>query len=57
MSLYQEQKLKREDGKRLIKREFGETFDLTQDLPAALRTKKSKLQDGREVDVVDLTDE
>ncbi|KAI1111409.1 hypothetical protein F5Y14DRAFT_425460 [Nemania sp. NC0429] len=52
-----EQKLKREDGKGLIKREFGETLDLTKDPPPARPTKKHRFRDGREVDVVDLTDD
>ncbi|KAI1427934.1 hypothetical protein F5Y12DRAFT_734314 [Xylaria sp. FL1777] len=52
-----EKKLKREDNGPMIKREFGEVFDLTQDPPVCRPTKKSRLQDGREVDVVDLTDD
>lgn len=41
----------------MIKREIGEVFDLTEDAPAPRPTKKSRLRDGTEVDVVDLTDD
>ncbi|KAI1296315.1 hypothetical protein F5Y03DRAFT_398843 [Xylaria venustula] len=50
-------KIKSENGSSLIKREFGEVFDLTQGPPLPRPLKKSRLQDGREVDVVDLTDD
>ncbi|KAI0401204.1 hypothetical protein F4802DRAFT_440587 [Xylaria palmicola] len=50
-------KMKRETRNTIIKREFGEVFDLTEEPPAPRSTKKSRLQDGREVDVVDLTDD
>ncbi|KAI0426528.1 hypothetical protein F5Y09DRAFT_345625 [Xylaria sp. FL1042] len=50
-------KMKQENSGPLIKREFGEVLDLTRDPPVPRPTKKSKLQDGREVDVVDLTDD
>lgn len=50
-------KIKREDGRVVIKREFGEILDLTQDPPAPRPTKKSRLQTGVEVDVIDLTDD
>ncbi|KAI3323737.1 hypothetical protein HD806DRAFT_72446 [Xylariaceae sp. AK1471] len=51
-------KVKGEDRNSLIKREFGEVFDLTQDAPAPAPrpTKKSRV-DGKEVDVIDLTDD
>ncbi|KAI1126827.1 hypothetical protein F5Y10DRAFT_203054 [Nemania abortiva] len=52
-----EQKVKREDRNPMIKREIGEVVDLTEDPPAPRPTKKSRLEDGREVDVVDLTDD
>ncbi|KAI1148250.1 hypothetical protein F4825DRAFT_106366 [Nemania diffusa] len=51
-----EQKVKREN-RDVIKREIGEVFDLTEDAPAPRPTKKSRLRDGTEVDVVDLTDD
>ncbi|KAI1279668.1 hypothetical protein F5Y07DRAFT_357424 [Xylaria sp. FL0933] len=50
-------KIKQEKKSTLIKREFGEVLDLTQDLPPPRPTKKSRLQDGKEVDVIDLTDD
>ncbi|KAI0799400.1 hypothetical protein GGR55DRAFT_684013 [Xylaria sp. FL0064] len=50
-------KMKQENRNPLIKREFGEVLDLTQDLLPPRPTKKSRLQDGREVDVIDLTDD
>ncbi|KAI0973017.1 hypothetical protein F4678DRAFT_35141 [Xylaria arbuscula] len=50
-------KIKSENGGSLIKREFGEVIDLSEDPPAPRPMKKSRLQDGREVDVVDLTDD
>ncbi|KAJ8119941.1 hypothetical protein ONZ43_g3218 [Nemania bipapillata] len=52
-----EQNIKNENRKPLVKREFGEILDLTGDGPAPRPTKKSRLQDGREVDVIDLTDD
>ncbi|KAI3341447.1 hypothetical protein F4824DRAFT_313818 [Ustulina deusta] len=50
-------RIKHENRGPLIKREFGEVLDLTQDPPLPRPTKRSRLQDGREVDVVDLTDD
>ncbi|KAJ8131207.1 hypothetical protein O1611_g2423 [Lasiodiplodia mahajangana] len=52
-----DQKVKQEGKRPMIKREFGEVVDLTEDPPAPPPTKKSRLGDGREVDVVDLTDD
>ncbi|KAF2963207.1 hypothetical protein GQX73_g10371 [Xylaria multiplex] len=51
-----EQKIKRENRNPLIKRELGEVLDLTQDPPAPRPVKKSRLG-GKEVDVIDLTDD
>ncbi|KAI0532239.1 hypothetical protein GGR58DRAFT_507661 [Xylaria digitata] len=51
-----EQKIKRENRDPLIKRELGEILDLTQDPPAPRPTKKSRLG-GKEVYVIDLTDD
>ncbi|KAJ2989852.1 hypothetical protein NUW58_g3256 [Xylaria curta] len=52
-----EKNVKRENKNTIIKREIGEVLDLTQDPPAPRPSKKSRLQDGREVDVIDLTDD
>ncbi|TGJ87076.1 hypothetical protein E0Z10_g1697 [Xylaria hypoxylon] len=52
-----DRKVKRENRNPVIKREVGEVVDLTEDPPAPRPTKRSRLQDGREVDVVDLTDD
>ncbi|KAI0502814.1 hypothetical protein F5B22DRAFT_652697 [Xylaria bambusicola] len=52
-----EKKIKSEKKGPLIKREFNEVLDLTADPPVPRATKKSRLQDGREVDVIDLTDD
>ncbi|KAI1811726.1 hypothetical protein GGS20DRAFT_561775 [Poronia punctata] len=45
-------KVKHEETRRLIKREFGEVFDLTQDKPADPTPKR-----GRHREVIDLTDD
>ncbi|GAW15783.1 hypothetical protein ANO14919_052030 [Xylariales sp. No.14919] len=50
-------KIKRENAHPLIKREFGEVLDLTEDPPLPRPTKKSRLRDGKEVDAIDLTDD
>ncbi|KAI8634043.1 hypothetical protein F5Y19DRAFT_461548 [Xylariaceae sp. FL1651] len=50
-------KVKRENENPLIKREFGEVLDLTQDESPPRATKKSRLQGGTDVDVIDLTDD
>ncbi|KAK5631369.1 hypothetical protein RRF57_007083 [Xylaria bambusicola] len=50
-------KIKSENRGPLIKREFNEVLDLTVDPPAPRAAKKSRLQDGREVDMVDLTND
>ncbi|KAI0107095.1 hypothetical protein GGR51DRAFT_559780 [Nemania sp. FL0031] len=52
-----ERKVKQEGKKPCIKFEFGEVVDLTEDPPAPRPTKKARLDDGREVNVVDLTDD
>ncbi|KAH8156483.1 hypothetical protein CIB48_g11764 [Xylaria polymorpha] len=49
-------KMKREGGTPTIKREFGEVVDLTKDPPKPRATKKTRLEDGRQVDLIDLTD-
>ncbi|KAI8955992.1 hypothetical protein F4801DRAFT_184941 [Xylaria longipes] len=49
-------KIKRE-GSRTIKREFGEVVDLTIDPPAPRVAKKTRLQDGTQVDLIDLTED
>ncbi|KAI0193577.1 hypothetical protein EV127DRAFT_246332 [Xylaria flabelliformis] len=52
-----EMKIKRENLNPTIKREFGETIDLTEDAPALPAMKKTRLKDGRQVDLIDLTDD
>ncbi|KAI0485557.1 hypothetical protein F4859DRAFT_387522 [Xylaria cf. heliscus] len=49
-------KIKREGRNPTIKREFGEVIDLTTDLPAPRATKRAHLQDGTQVDLIDLTE-
>lgn len=53
----QEKKIKSDHRPPLIKREFNDVFDLTVDPPASRPTKKSRLQDDDEVEVIDLTDD
>ncbi|KAI1364963.1 hypothetical protein F5Y08DRAFT_305483 [Xylaria arbuscula] len=52
-----EKRIKSDNSGSLIKREFNEVFDLTIDTPTPHPTKKSRLEDGKEIDVVDLTDD
>ncbi|KAI0556073.1 hypothetical protein F4679DRAFT_520951 [Xylaria curta] len=51
-----ELKIKRENLNPTIKREFSETIDLTEDAPALPAMKKARLKDGRQVDLIDLTE-
>ncbi|KAI0451492.1 hypothetical protein F5B21DRAFT_486757 [Xylaria acuta] len=50
-------KVKREERNHPIKREFGEVVDLTIDPPAPRATKRARFQDGRQVDLIDLTED
>ncbi|KAI2642263.1 hypothetical protein GGS21DRAFT_297180 [Xylaria nigripes] len=45
------------EGNVVIKREFGAVVDLTANPEPTRPTKKSRLESGREVDVIDLTDD
>ncbi|TRX92701.1 hypothetical protein FHL15_006375 [Xylaria flabelliformis] len=51
-----EMKIKRENLNPTIKREFGETIDLTEVAPELPSMKKTRLKDGRQVDLIDLTE-
>ncbi|KAI1740581.1 hypothetical protein F4680DRAFT_447905 [Xylaria scruposa] len=51
-----EMKIKRENMSPTIKREFGVIIDLTEDAPTLPTMKKTRLEDGRQVDLIDLTE-
>ncbi|KAI1753762.1 hypothetical protein F4782DRAFT_495568 [Xylaria castorea] len=52
-----EMKVKRENMNPTIKREFGEIIDLTEDAPARPAIKKTRLENGTQVHLIDLTED